>query len=175
MNEVAITRGAGSPHLRLLPRLGGFLALLLLGACGSPRAGSSETVALGTYYAQFGVRIEKETCRSTNYRWGEGATLIPVNDKVELLRTRGDRFYMRLADGREFTFEHVARHTKNTAAEAFAAFFGTLPIDLTVFSGDERGAVESSHIREGMSRRAVLAAIGPPPAMGTPSLESTLR
>jgi hypothetical protein len=117
--------------------------------------------------------VDRGFCRSTNYRGAGGGVTIPVNTKVEFESKRRHRFNMRLAEGRSFVFEHVAKHTMDSAEEAFDSFFSRRPIDLSSFSAKERNAIEAGSIEVGMSRQAALTSIGQPPAVGTLSLEGS--
>jgi hypothetical protein len=138
------------------------------GAGLTPGSGPSGNV----YYAKFTIQVDRNFCRSTNYRNAGSGVTIPINGKVEFVSSRRHRFAMLTADGQSFTFEHLAKHTRDSPAEAFDSFFSAEPIDLSSFSATERTAIEAGRVEIGMSRAAVLAASGPPPAIGTPSLEN---
>ncbi len=126
----------------------------------------------GTYYTQFPMQIDRDTCRSTNYRGGTTAFLLPINSEVEFVGARRYRFNMRMADGRVFRFEHIKKHTRDTPQASFDSFFGAEPVDLSGFTAEEQAAIEKGKPEVGMSREAVLTACGPPPATGTASLDS---
>lgn len=154
------------------------LLLLIISAVGlgcqsSPGASEGGGPSGDVYYARFAIQVDRGFCRSTNYRSAGGGVTIPINTKVEFESKRRNRFNMRLAEGRSFVFEHVARHTMDSAEEAFDSFFSPRSIDLSSFSAKERAAIEAGSIEIGMSRQAVLTSIGPPPAVGTLSLESS--
>ena len=146
--------------------------LLTLGlfAC---RAGGAANVSADTpYYASYGIRLDRQACRSTNYRGGHTSSLLPINTEVRRLSARGHRVQMQIVNGPRFTFEHVARHTMDSLEEAFGKAFSTEPVDLSAFSPEEQEAIARGEATVGMSREAVLAAIGPPPATGTVTLDS---
>lgn len=152
------------------------LALLMLGVLGlgcqsSPGSSAGGGPSGGTYYTRFNVQVDRQFVRSTNYRISGAGVTIPINTKVEFESRRRNRYNMRLADGRSFIFEHVPKHTMDTAEEAFDSFFSPQPTDLSGFSAKEREAIEVGQIEVGMSRAAVLASVGPPPAVGTLSLD----
>ena len=152
---------------------GGLLATILLAclsfSCRSAAPGSATTVPAGTYYTKFSIRMDGNKSWSTNYR-SEKFFPIPINTEVELLGASRHRFNMKLAGGRNFTFEHVPKHTLDTAQEAFDSFFSSTPVNLSHFSTGEQANIKAGKVELGMSRDAVLAAIGPPPASGTFSL-----
>lgn len=139
---------------------------------GGPGPSDGGDPSATTYYTRFAIQIDREFCRSTNYRGTGGGVMIPINTKVEFESKRRRRFNMRVVDGRSFMFEHVAKHTLDTPEAAFASFFSPQPVDLSSFSSKERRAIETGLIEIGMSRSAVLAAVGPPPAVGTPNLDA---
>ncbi len=148
----------------------GLFALLSTLGCASGGAGLPQGSGPDhdIYYARFTIKVDRNASRSTNYRIPSTAASVPINTPVQFVSKRRHRFSMKLVDGgRTFLFEHVRKHTLDTPEEAFSAFFSPEPIDLSVFSAKERRAIEAGEVEVGMSRDAVLAAIGPPPAIGT--------
>ena len=171
-------RSASPTRSALLARLAcaGLLVLLMtmgLGcASGSPGTVPGSGPNHDIYYARFTIQVDRNVCRSTNYRNSSQAVPIPINTPVQFLSKRRHRFKMKLVDGgRTFLFEHIRKHTQDTPEEAFNAFFSPEPVDLSHFSAKERRAIEEGRVEVGMRREAVLAAIGPPPAVGTLDLE----
>jgi hypothetical protein len=154
--------------------------VLILGTiglgCQSTGSGASEgTGPSGSvYYTRFAIQVNRGTCRSTNYRASGGGVTIPINTEVEFDSRRRHRFNMHLVGGRDFIFEHVPKHTMDTAAKAFDSFFSVQPTDLSSFSAKERNAIEAGEIEVGMRRKAVLASAGPPPAVGTLNLDAPI-
>lgn len=139
---------------------------LALAGCRAPRA----EIAKGTYYTQYTLQYEKNATRSTNYRRG---AVLPINSEVTLLDTGGRRAVVRIEpDGPKLTLEHMSRHTHDTLEVAFAKVFAEEPVDISAFSEEEQAAIREGRALIGMGREAVLAAMGPPPASGTASLES---
>jgi hypothetical protein len=145
-----------------------------LGCQSSPGPSGGGGPSGDLYYARFAIQVDRGFVRSTNYRGSGGGVTIPINTKVEFESKRRNRSTMRLADGRTFVFEHVAKHTMDTSEEAFDSFFSAHPIDLSSFSSKEKKAIEAGMIEVGMSRNAVLASAGPPPAVGTLSREGPI-
>ncbi len=165
--------------MRIFSRVWSFPLLFLLAmALGCQSGGAGLTEGSGpsgnVYYARFSIQVDRNVCRSTNYRNTSSAVTIPINGKVEFVSSRRHRFNMLMEDGQPFTFEHIAKHTRDSSTEAFDSFFSPAPIDLSSFSAKERKAIETGSVEEGMSRAAVLAAMGPPPAVGTANLEGSV-
>lgn len=143
----------------------GFLAGVH-GCKGAPVAVAPQ----GTYYTKYSLYFEKDVHRTTNYRKG---VLLPINSKVTLLSSGRERIRVRIESAqRDLVIENVTKHTNDTLEEAFAKVFATEPVDLSAFSAEEREAIAQGKAIVGMSKDAVLAAMGPPPASGTLSLDS---
>ncbi|MDD1623043.1 MAG: hypothetical protein LUQ11_16335 [Methylococcaceae bacterium] len=122
------------------------------------------------YYTQFSLYEEKDHFRTTNYRIG---TLIPINTAVTLQAMGGDEAELRLVDsGRPLTIENVRKFTKDEMPIAFSKIAATTKVDLNQFSAAERESILEGQVTKGMSKKAVLAAIGYPPQHVTPSLDS---
>jgi hypothetical protein len=139
----------------------------LLAACKS----GGEVAAVppgGTYYTQFTLQYEKDLFRTTNYRRG---LVLPINSEVTLRSMDSAEIVVDIkASGRQLTVENVPKHTGETTKQAFDKLFGKSPVDLSKFTKQEREGILSGRAAVGMSREAVLAALGPPPAVGTPTL-----
>ncbi|MCA8951204.1 MAG: hypothetical protein KDE27_16980 [Planctomycetes bacterium] len=149
------------------------VALVLLAAattgCRSRRAAAAD-IPQGTYYTKYSLYFEKDLTRTTNYRRG---ILLPINTEVALLSSRGDRIVVEIhPDGRKLTIENVPRHTGGSLEDAFAQVLSSEPTDISGYSEEEQQAIEGGKAIVGMSKDAVLAAMGPPPQTGTLSLES---
>ena len=82
------------------------------------------------------------------------------------------RLKLRLENGTEVLIENVAKHTGESMEQAFDKLLSPTPIDLSQFTADEREAIALGQVRKGMSRDAVLVAMGYPPVTGTPTLDS---
>lgn len=162
---MALSRSARPRSSRALGLLGLATLAVVATACASRRPAVDASLGQ-TYYTRFGVLVDGNNVRSTNYRVTTGS-LLPINTPVEYASTRGKYLVLSIAGGNSFEFEHVPRHTQDTFDEAFDTFFSTEPTDLSGFSAAERASIEEAQVELGMSRDAVLAAIGPPPASGT--------
>ena len=143
------------------------LLVAALAACHSPIEGAPPPG--GTYYTQSTLQYEQGRYRTTNYRRG---FVLPINTKVSLVSMDDAEIVVRIVDsGADLTVENVPKHTNDTTLGAFAKLFGAAPVDLSRFSEGEQQAIRAGHAQVGMSKDAVLAALGHPPAVGTPSLD----
>lgn len=153
----------------ILPLLG--LAVLLIGCqkdLKSNQPAASQQPAQ-IYYTQFSLFQEKDNYRTTNYRKG---TLIPINTAVTLQSMGSDEAELRLVDsGRPLTIEYVSKFTRDDMQTAFNKIVGPNKVDLSRFSAEEKTAILAGQVKQGMSKKAVLAAIGYPPQHETPSLD----
>ncbi|HEB90877.1 MAG TPA: hypothetical protein ENI85_14985 [Deltaproteobacteria bacterium] len=153
-----------------------FFPLLVVAAVGCASGGAGLPEGSGAdhdiYYTRFTIPLDRNRVRSTNYRIPDSAMMIPINTPVRFVSKRRYRFKLERVDGGQtFLFEHVKKHTLDTPEEAFSTFFSPEPIDLSGFTPEERRAIEAGEVEVGMRREAVLAAIGPPPAVGTMDLD----
>lgn len=144
------------------------LFLMLPMGCRSARPAAD----LGTYYTQCSVVLHRDAVTSTNYRSGDGTVTLPINTAVELLGTRKHQFNLREVSGQAFRFDYIRKHSSDTQAESFAKFFKMTQVDLSTFTDAERASIDKAEAAVGMSRAAVVAAIGPPPSHVTRNLES---
>ena len=149
------------------------LALLMLGACAKKiKPGELATgIDIGdTYYTQFSFFVEKNTFRTTNYRRG---ALIPINTPVTPTAIDSKHIEIRLNEnGQTITVENVQKHTNDDVQQAFKKILGSHMVNLAAFSPEERQNILSGQVGKGMGRKAILAALGYPPATSTPILQS---
>jgi hypothetical protein len=148
--------------------------LIALGAgaagCSHPGAKVSHPPPGGTWYTQFTLQFERGRYRTTNYR--RGFTL-PINTEVALVSMDSDEIIVQIkSSGARLEVENVPKHTNESIHQAFDKLFGSAPVDLSRFGDAEQKAIRAGKAEVGMSREAVLAALGYPPAVGTPALES---
>lgn len=143
------------------------IACLLAGACAAVPPFDPPVPPGGTLYTRFTLQYEKDSYRTTNYRRG---LLLPINSRVTLVAVDSRRIVVRPeSTGRRLTIENVPRHTGQGVEQAFHEILGTRPVDLSGWSEDVREAILAGRVEPGMDKQAVLAALGPPPAVGTPS------
>lgn len=121
------------------------------------------------YYTQASLQYEKGRHLTTNYRKG---VLVPVNTRVQLEKITGDDIFLEiLPDHTKLRIENVEKHTGDNTIKAFAKLFNKNKADLSRFSETEREHILAGKITKGMSKQAVLAAIGYPPITETPNLQ----
>ena len=106
--------------------------------------------------------------RTTNYRIGD---LVPVNTPVSLLSRDEDTIELRLPDGSQLCIENIEDYSGESIEGIFRRTLGPQPADLSVFTQEERGAILAGEAEVGMTRAAVLRALGYPPKHKTPSLQ----
>jgi hypothetical protein len=106
--------------------------------------------------------------RTTNYRLG---ILVPVNTSVRLIRRDDDSIELRLPDGSELKIQNIEEYSGETIDGIFNRTLRPQPVDLSVFTQEERGAIYAGEVEVGMTRAAVLIALGYPPKHKTPSLQ----
>ncbi len=128
-------------------------------------------IALGdTYYTQFVIRYEKGVHPTTNYRRGAS---IPVNTPVRLLNVTNKTIEVEVDNSSQhLTVKNIQKHTGDDVYRAFDKLFAPNKVDLTRFSALEKQHIQNGTVAKGMSKDAVLVAIGYPPITETPSLDS---
>lgn len=145
-------------------------ALSLVGCRSSSLTGEFAGRATDTdYYTRYSLQYEKGKHVTTNYRTG---ILLPANSKVTFVAGNNKRLKLRLENGTELLVDNVAKHTGESMEQAFDKLLSPTPLDLGQFTDSEREAIALGQVRKGMSRDAVLTAMGYPPVTGTPTLES---
>lgn len=151
-------------------RLAGLLlacAALLFGC----RSRDAAEIPQGSYYTRYTLHVEKDVHRTTNYRRG---FVLPINTEVAVLSSGRNRIVVQVQpDGRKLTIENIPRHTGGTLEDAFAQVLSPDPIDVSEFAPEQQEAILEGKALVGMDKKAVLAAMGPPPLTGTASLESS--
>jgi len=151
----------------------GLLAFMPLTGC-KKRLSSDNAMMVGRepsqiYYTQFTLFQEKNNFRTTNYRKG---ILIPINTAVTLEAMSSKEAQLRVVDtGQALTIENVPKHTVDDMQTAFEKIVAPAKVNLKRFSAKERDAIMVGRAIKGMSRDAVIAAIGYPPQNQTPSLK----
>ena len=126
----------------------------------------------GHYYTQYSFQYEqgKNLFLTTNYRRG---VVVPINTEVELVGWGREGFQIRLLPGGPvIEVVNVAEYSGDTVGEAFHKLLGEQPVDLSQFSDQERKFILLGTVAPGMRKKAVLAALGYPPAHKTPSLQA---
>jgi len=122
-----------------------------------------------TRYTAHSFFQEKGKHLTTNYRTG---TLVPINTRVRIVSTGSKSIKIEVAEGGQaIEIENVAKYTGQDINGILGRMFSPAPIDLGRFSDQDRGLILSGQVGTGMSREAVLLALGYPPIHKTPSLE----
>ncbi|MFB1484184.1 hypothetical protein [Corallococcus sp. RDP092CA] len=143
--------------------LGAVFALGLLTAMGA----QAEVL-----FAQANFLLNKNQLSAVNYR-GKGAA-IPVGAKVAVLERDKDEVRCKVVDsGLEFRFV-THRSLGKPVNMLFAGFFAEQdPAPrIAALTPEEQKQVRAGELARGMSREAVLLAVGPPPPHRTPSLQA---
>ncbi len=145
--------------------------LLCLGAfCAAPAFSGGKPQQSGEkLYTQFSLMYERNCHRTTNYRKG---VLLPVNSEVILIKKTGGKIVVALEGGQQLTIENVEKYSGENIDGIFARTFASQKVDLTPFSEMERRGIASGEVKTGMSKKAVIIALGYPPKHKTPSLQS---
>lgn len=162
------------PMFAFLVRL--LLALSLAGLAGCSKKLKPEEllpgISLGgTYYTQFSLFQEKDRFRTTNYRIGR---LIPINSAARLVSINKKEFVVQLLQNNQtLTVANNPDHTGEDIQQSFQKTLKKTQVNLDQFSPEERQRILDGEVKKGMSRKAVLAAIGYPPKIATPSLEGS--
>ena len=159
---------------RLLP----ILLVLVLTVCACQKGGfgpasasdaRSDSMIGKTYYTQVTFQHEKYRHRTTNYRKG---SLVRVNTPVKLLEIGGREALIELPTGERVEILNHEDHTGKTIYEVFDRMFAPSKLNLSKFSSRERKMIDDGKVEKGMSRDAVLAAVGYPPITYTSTLQS---
>jgi hypothetical protein len=73
--------------------------------------------------------------------------------------------------GQAIEIENVDKYTGKDIGAISARMFSPAPIDLSRFTDQERRLILAGQVEAGMSKEAVILALGYPPSHKTPSLE----
>jgi hypothetical protein len=120
-------------------------------------------------YAAYSFFYENGRHLTTNYRKG---ILIPINTKVRIISSSRTKIRIELAEGgRVIDIINVADYSGEDINGIFGRMFSPAPIDLSRLSDQERGLILAGKVGVGMSRDAVIMALGYPPSHKTPSLQ----
>jgi len=120
-------------------------------------------------FTQFSLYYEKGHHITTNYRIG---ILVPINTEVEFVRANKKTITVKIPGfDAEVNFVNVKDYSGEDVAGIFRRTFGVAPVDLNAFSETERSAIKRGAVEVGMSRNAVIKAMGYPPRHKTPSLD----
>jgi len=152
-----------------------FLIILLTvfasAGCAKKHHGANSPIGVSPseiYYSQVSLQFEKGRHLTTNYRRG---TLLPINTQVMLNEISGKTIELEIMPSHaKLRIENVEKHTGDSPEQAFAKLFGKNKVDLSKFSKLEQDNILAGKVVKGMSRKAVIAALGYPPITETPVL-----
>ena len=130
-------------------------------------------IAVGaTYYTQFVIRYENGTHLTTNFRRGAS---IPVNTPVKLLNITSKTIEVEVDNSsQKLLVKNVEKHTGDDVYRAFDKLFARKKVNLSKFTSLELDHIKSGTVANGMSKDAVIIAIGYPPITETTNLDSNL-
>jgi hypothetical protein len=121
------------------------------------------------FYTKFSLFYEKDHHITTNYRKG---TLVPVNTEVEFVKATKKRITVKIPSYNvTIDFENEEDYSGQKIEGIFERTFARQPVDLVSFSEEERLSIKKGKVKEGMSKEAVIKAMGYPPHHKTPTLE----
>ncbi|MFA5919851.1 MAG: hypothetical protein WC856_01000 [Methylococcaceae bacterium] len=151
------------------------LVMLSLMSCNKalkPEALPTNIAVGATYYTQFVIRYEKGTHLTTNFRRG---ALIPVNTPVKLLNITSKTIEVQVDNpSQKLLVKNVEKHTGDDVYRAFNKLFAKNKVNLSKFTALERTQIENGTVADGMSKGAVIVAIGYPPITETMNLDSNM-
>lgn len=119
-------------------------------------------------YTRFSLFYEYGIHNTTNYRRG---IFLPVNTPVTFVSSAGNSIYITLPNGDEISIENNKKYSGESLEGIFKRTFSTSHTDLSKFTEEEQNAIKAGKVNIGMSKAAVLIAIGYPPKHKTPSLD----
>ena len=121
-----------------------------------------------TLYTQFSLFHEANVHLTTNYRKG---ILVPINTEVKFVKASKSNIVVTLPDGQNLTVINIEGFSGEKIDGIFTRTFAAKPVDLSQFSEDEKRAIISGEVKKGMSKPAVILALGYPPKHKTPNLQ----
>lgn len=147
-------------------------AFSLLQACNRnlPLADLDSSMKIdSTYYTQVSLMYEKGHHKTTNYRRGK---LLPINTPVKLINVSRKQISLEIQPaGEPFLIVNLSKHTGDDITQTFKKLLASHQINLSGLTALEKKNVLAGRVEMGMRRKAVLAAIGYPPNIQTPSLD----
>jgi hypothetical protein len=153
------------------------LALLTLVSCKNllkpDELQPTAKMAVGDrYFTRFVIRYEKGVHLTTNFRRGAA---IPVNTPVKLLAITSKTIEVQVDNASQnLLVKNVEKHTGDDVYHAFDKLFAKSKVNLSKFTALEQQHIQSGTVAPGMSKDAVIVAIGYPPITETMNLDSNL-
>ncbi|MEQ1530752.1 MAG: hypothetical protein ABL925_15665 [Methylococcales bacterium] len=150
-----------------------FIALFAISGCAKKLDQSALPVGTKTgdiYYSQVALYYEKGRHLTTNYRRG---IFLPINSQVVLLDINTKHIELEVLPAHsKLRIENIEKHTGDSTTQAFAKLFAKNKVELSKFTELEREKILAGKAAKGMSKKAVIAALGYPPITETPSLSA---
>jgi hypothetical protein len=97
---------------------------------------------------------------------------MPANTEVVFVQAKKNEIVVTLPWGQNLKIENVQEYSGEDIDGIFTRTFSTERVDLGRFTEDELKAIKTGEVKPGMTKAAVIVAIGYPPKHKTPSLES---
>ncbi len=119
-------------------------------------------------YTKFALYHEENVHLTTNYRKG---LMVPINTEVTFLKASGGAISVKLPDGATLKIENVEEFSGEKIEGIFERTFSKEPVDLSKYTAIEKQNIQQGSVDIGMSKDAVIKAIGYPPKHQTPSLD----
>ncbi|MGH7953164.1 MAG: hypothetical protein ACREFE_14785 [Limisphaerales bacterium] len=119
------------------------------------------------FYTKFSLFYEKNVYRTTNYRKG---TLVPINTEVTFVKANKKEIDVKLPDGVTLRIVNIEPYSGEDISGIFNRALDKTAVDLSGFSAMEKTNIEAGTVAAGMSKKAVIAALGYPPKHKTPNL-----
>lgn len=148
-------------------------SLLTITSCSSFEL--PEGIALDeTFYTQvtmqYEQRFEKGIYTTANYRDG---VLLPINSEIILRKMSGREIMIEVkSSGDNIKISNSRKHSRQNIAEVFEKLFSKTKINISGFSALEKENIKIGEVAVGMSKKAVIIAVGYPPEIETPSTKS---
>ena len=158
--------------MRNFDRLRRFLVVFAWGALllvDSPGADKNALATKGEkLYTQFSFFYEGDHHITTNYRKG---ILVPINTEVEFVKSSRKRITVKIPSyDATVNIENEEGYSGEKIEGIFKRMFAREPVKLNTFTESEQSRIKTGLVAEGMSKDAVVKAMGYPPKHKTPSL-----
>lgn len=157
--------------------------LNLAGGADSKKGVASLAVKGETYYTQVSLFHNNYVHETTNYRT---KTLVPINTPVTFVSIRYEtslgrqdiavpmtyEIVVKLPSGKELRIKNIKKYSGEDLDGIFARTLGKEKVDLSSFSDTEKETILQGEVEPGMSKAAVIRAMGYPPKHQTPDLST---
>ena len=147
----------------------GFMALGM-GGCGGAAVSPEHAKQVEQHaqmYTQVGMHAQGSSINTLNFTLGFP---IPANSVIFYEDVNSKQIAFTYNDQRYY-LRNNPRYSKTTMDQMLDRYFGTKKVDLSKFTPQEQKAIKAAKVEVGMSKEAVILAIGYPPAHTTPSLQ----